>query len=272
MQIVELHYQRQKACNYAKVLKRVRELLEGDEVDLHNVQASTLRDSALFIHRSHPIQYTSGALPAQTAVLDAKEKPQAKDYTKELQQSWACPEAKDLLQKSKATRMITEMMARLLPAPDRVRLFHGVLQAMVEVTKPIALVCKHSQQVVAAEAYLAACGDEPFQRPGSINVRLFNIEGTAGDMIMDTRGLDELGLPDLQCHFHDLDPNDVSRVLFNTASYLFQQGPVIESGHTVQGTTTRSKWRCQLEPALIEPKRDLLDLNPGPRYAAGKRG
>jgi hypothetical protein len=162
-------------------------------------------------------------------------------------------------------------MARLLPPADRVRLFHGVLQAMVEVTRPIALVCKHSQQVVAGDDYLAARDRPPIQRPGSVNVRLFKIENKLGDMLMDTRGLDELGLPDLQCHFHGLDPNDVSHVLFNTAYYLFEKGPVIEAGHTVQGVSPRSKWRCQFEPAIIEPTRDLIDLNPGRRFAAGKR-
>jgi hypothetical protein len=98
MQIVELHYPHQKACNYSKVLGRARELLEGDEIALTNIKK--LRNSALFVHKSHPIQYRQGALPAQTAVLGATKKPQTKDYTYELQQSWACRGAAELLQKS----------------------------------------------------------------------------------------------------------------------------------------------------------------------------
>ena len=70
---------------------------------------------------------------------------------------------------------------------------------------------------------------------------------------MDTRGLSEIGLQDLQCHFRNLDPNNVSRVLFNTAVYLFDNGPVIESGNTVAGVEEGSKWECQFENALVAP-------------------
>jgi len=61
-------------------------------------------------------------------------------------------------------------------------------------------------------------------------------------------------------------------VLFNTAIYLVEQGPVIESGHTIQGIEPGSKWICQQEDALIGPERTVLDLNPGPPFAAGDRG
>jgi hypothetical protein len=88
---------------------------------------------------------------------------------------------------------------------------------------------------------------------------------------MDTRGLTETGLHDLQYHFRDLDPKEVACVLFNTAVYIFQKGPVIESGQTVAGIEPDSRWRCQFENALLEPKREVLDLNPGKPHAAGKR-
>lgn len=90
-------------------------------------------------------------------------------------------------------------------------------------------------------------------------------------MVMDTRGLQEIGLHDLQCHYRDLDPNDVSRLLYNSAVYIFENGPVIESGNTIEGHTPGSKWICQFENSLIEPNREILDLNPGSPYSAGSR-
>lgn len=163
-------------------------------------------------------------------------------------------------------------MTRLLAPADRLKLFHGVLQAFVEITKPHAIVFTHSQQIIAPDTYLASCNDPPIHRPGSLNVRFFNIENSEGrDMLMDTRGLDEIGLHDLQCHYRDLDPNDVSSVLYNAAVYIAEHGAVIESGHTIAGTTPDSKWQCQFEESLLEPKRELLDLNPGSPYAAGNR-
>jgi hypothetical protein len=63
----------------------------------------------------------------------------------------------------------------------------------------------------------------------------------------------------------------VSRVLYNLAFYLFEKGPVVESGHTVAGIGPDAKWHCQFENSLLEPKRQILDLNPGEPYAAGRR-
>jgi hypothetical protein len=154
---------------------------------------------------------------------------------------------------------------------DRVTLFHGVLRAMIDATAPDALVFKHSQQVVAPADYLAACSEDPIQRPGSLNVRFFNISNSDGDMIMDTRGMEGIGLHDLQCHYRNLDPKAVAGVLFNTAFYIFENGPVIESGQTVEGIQAGSKWRCQFENSVLEPKRQVLDLNPGKPFAAGNR-
>jgi len=164
------------------------------------------------------------------------------------------------------------MMAQSLPPADRVMLFHGLLQAFVELTNPHAIVFKHSQQVVAPETYLVSCDEPPIQRHGAVNVRFFRVSNSdTDDMVMDTRGLDEIGLHDLQCHFRELDPNDVSAVLYNTAFYIVENGPVIESGHTIPGTGPDSKWRCRFENSLLDPQRELLDLNPGPPYAAGHR-
>ncbi len=163
------------------------------------------------------------------------------------------------------------MMTRSLEPQLRVKLFHGVLQAVIEVTKPAALVFKHSQQVVDPASYLAACDQEPLLRPGSLNVRFFNISNSDGDMIMDTRGMEEIGLHDLQCHYRELDPNHVSQILFNTAYYIYENGPVIESGNTIAGIEPDSKWRCQFEESILDPKREILDVNPGAPYAAGNR-
>jgi hypothetical protein len=87
---------------------------------------------------------------------------------------------------------------------------------------------------------------------------------------MDTLGLAALGLPDLQCHFHGLEVNEVAGLLYNTAWYVFENGDVIEDGQTVDGVDGH-RWRCQHEVALVPPEREVLDINPGPRYAAGPR-
>jgi len=268
MQIVELHFRRRPTCDYAAVKARAQEILES-ELDCPDPSAA---DKAfLIVHKNYPVKYTDGQVPAQTAILATDQPPMLEAYQQDIQQSWRCRRAEELLRACKETRLVTEMMARLLSQQDRVSLFHGVLRAMIEVTKPDALVFKHSQQVIEPADYLAACDQDPIMRPGSLNVRFFNISNSDGEMLMDTRGLAEVGLHDLQCHFRGLDPKEVARVLLNTAVYIFEQGPVIESGQTVAGVEPDSKWRCQFENSLLEPKRELLDLNPGKPYAAGGR-
>jgi len=268
MQIVELHFRRRPTCDYAAVKARAAEILESK---LDSPDPSGADKAFLIVHKSYPVKCTDGQVPAQTAILTTDQPSKLEDYQQDIQQSWRCRHAEEVLRACQETRLVTEMMARLLSPHDRVSLFHGVLQAMIEVTNPDALVFKHSQQVIEPADYLAACGNDPILRPGSLNVRFFNISNSDGDMIMDTRGLAEIGLHDLQCHFRELDPKGVARVLFDTAVYIFEKGPVIASGQTVAGIEPRSKWRCQFENSLLEPRREILDLNPGKPYASGKR-
>jgi hypothetical protein len=269
MQIVELHFAAPPALNLRTLHARAEAIL-GESLDSPGQDEA--KQAFVLFHKSHPFAVKDGTLCPQTALWRADQPVNLEALQSLFEQSWRCREAAELLAPSRHTLLVTELMAQQLPPPERLRLFHGVLQAVVEQTQPLALVCRHSQQVVRTADYLDAVGDEPVLRPGTLNVRFFNIAETDGDMLMDTRGMAELDLPDLQCHFRGLDPNGLSRVLFNTAIYLVEQGPVIESGHTIQGIEPGSKWICQQEDALIGPERTVLDLNPGPPYAAGDRG
>jgi hypothetical protein len=268
MQIVELHFSSEPRCDYLAIKSRAEAILD-EEVDAPDARLA--KDAFLIFHKQHPVQLKDAVIAPQTALFRANKPINIGAYADDIQQSWGFPDCSPVLSTSKHTILVTEMMARVLPASDRVHLFHGVLQAVIELTKPIALVFKHSQQVVRPQVYLDSVGDAPILRPGSLNVRFFNISNSSGDMLMDTRGLSEAGLHDLQCHFRDLDPNDVSSLLFNTAVYIFENGPVIESGNTIPGIDEGSKWVCQFENALVAPEREVLDLNPGPRHAAGGR-
>jgi hypothetical protein len=46
---------------------------------------------------------------------------------------------------------------------------------------------------------------------------------------------------------------------------------VIEDGHTVDGVQPGQKWLCRHELAVVGPEREVVDMNPGPPYAAGAR-
>lgn len=265
MQLVELHYARNTILDHAAVQARAQAILDSD------IDASFSDNSLLLFHKAHVVQFSDGSATAQTAILSSSEPTQVEAYAQETQQSWRCPRAQELLRGCNDSRLVAEMMARTLSPQDRIMLFHGVLRAMIESTNPDALVFKHSQQVIEPGEYLAKCDEDPIYRPGSLNVRFFNISNSNGDMLMDTRGLTELGLHDLQCRFRGLDPNGVAGVLFNTSIYIFEKGRVIESGQTVEGVEPGSRWSCEFESSLTEPTREVLDLNPGQPFAAGER-
>src|SRR5574340_1400899 len=131
MQIVELHFRRTPTCDYAAVKARSQEILESD---LDSSDPAPADNVFLIVHKNHPVTYLEGQVPAQTAILATDQPPQLDAYREDIQQSWRCRSAEELLRGCKETRLVTEMMARLLPPQDRVLLFHGVLRAMIEVS------------------------------------------------------------------------------------------------------------------------------------------
>ena len=68
-----------------------------------------------------------------------------------------------------------------------------------------------------------------------MNVRLFRVEGSASDVVMDTLGLQVFGLPDLQCHCHGIELPRLATYLRNAANYVFERGDVIRDGDTIEG-------------------------------------
>lgn len=117
-------------------------------------------------------------------------------------------------------------------------------------------------------------GDDRFIYIG-VNVRFFNILGTE-DMMVDTLGLYAIGLPDIQYHFHGLDPNPLVNHAYSVASYIFENNAPVKSGETIAGigedgnVDAQVKWKCCYERSLFQPERDVMDICPG-EYASGKR-
>ena len=116
-------------------------------------------------------------------------------------------------------------------------------------------------------------GADRFIRFG-VNVRFFNIQGTE-DMLIDTVGMSTLFLPDLQYHFHGMDPNWVVNHAYNAASYILANDNPIKDGETIDGIadgqmSRELQWKCRYEDALIQPPRGVVDIHMG-EYASGKR-
>ncbi|WP_373830971.1 DUF4261 domain-containing protein, partial [Bacteroides heparinolyticus] len=107
----------------------------------------------------------------------------------------------------------------------------------------------------------------------AVNVRFFNIQGTQ-DMLVDTLGMDTLSLPDLQYHFHGINPNKIVDHAYSTALYILKNDNPIHSDDTIdgiiEGTTPSERWKCRYEDSLIQPLREVIDIETG-SHAAGTR-
>lgn len=193
-----------------------------------------------------------------------------------LQQAWDFPAASEAPDRARGAALLTDLMSSPLDPRDRLNVFQRTLDGVLTLLSPVAIHWQASDRLVDPASYSLR---EPKKYPdilaGALNVRLFRVEsetGDTGNIVMDSRGLDSFGLPDVQCHFRGLQPGRVAAHLCNIAAYLFEHGDVVESGHTVDGLDDGQKWVCQPEEALVPPEREVLDINPGTPFAAGDRG
>lgn len=225
-----------------------------------------------FFHLSNRVTYAGGEeMPAQTAIMGSERAPKPEDYRTALQQSWHWPQAEQAVTGCSYALMLTDLMASGLPYKDRLRLFAGVLRALAETAPCEAIYWRASDKLVEPGAFVQAMEEDQLLY-GALNIRLFrerpNEEGRV-EMVMDSVGLAALGVPDVQCHFYDMNPNETAGFLLDIAHYLFNRGDIIADGETI-GRDEQQRWLCEHQYSLLEPRRVVLDLNPGPEYYAGR--
>lgn len=224
-----------------------------------------------FFHLDYMQQYQEGEMPAQTSLMKVESRP-IEEYRTALEQSWHWQEAAQTVSECSHSLLLVDMMASGLNPPVRLQLFTNALKAVLEAAPCDAIYFRQSDKLVEPNAYLAAI-EEGDRLYGAMNVRFYNVErpeGSRAEGLMDTIGLAALGIPDVQCHFYDLDPTEVANNLGNIGYYLFNQGDIIADGETI-GFTEDMRWRCEHQYALASPQRVVIDLDPGEPYYAGRQ-
>lgn len=192
-------------------------------------------------------------------------------------QMWDCQQDRErIMEECRYQVVAMDMMATGLPVLERANLDMDLMEALAELYPSCeAFYFQNCGKLFLAEDVRThqIQGPDRFIHFG-VNVRFFNIQGTE-DMLVDTVGMSTLFLPDLQYHFHGMDPNWVVNHAYNVASYMLLNDNPIQSGETVDGVENGAmsqnvQWKCQYEEALIQPPREVLDLHMGP-YASGGR-
>ncbi|MFG6380016.1 MAG: DUF4261 domain-containing protein [Lachnospiraceae bacterium] len=192
-------------------------------------------------------------------------------------QMWDCRnDSERILSECNYQIIATDMMAATLPAHDRADMLMDYLEALMELFPECEAVYFHNsgKMFLSEQIREHEIPKEDRFIYFAVNARLFNIQGS-DSMIVDTLGMSTLFLPDLQYHFHGMDPNQVVNHAYNMASYIFANDNPIKDGDTIDSIENGEmnmavQWQCHYEDALIQPARQVIDVYMN-EYAAGNR-
>lgn len=280
---IELKYRNKPELNreqlYAKMQTYTGEIGQADAEDTEQPglavwESGESEEQELlhFFHLHYQVQYSDGELPAQTSLMETEHRA-AENYVTAIQQAWHWREAAEVLENCEYTLLLTDLMSAGLEPKDRLELITGALRAVLETAQCDAIYFRESDKLVEPKVYLEMI-EQGAVLYGAMNVRFYNAEGSPSgrnEGLMDSLGLAALGIPDVQCHFYDLEPNELAGQMTGIAYYLFAQGDIIEDGETI-GLTEEMRWRCEHQYALAAPHRVVIDIDPGEGYYAGRQG
>jgi hypothetical protein len=259
--LVELLYEHQTRLDAGLLLAEVNKTLP------HTVLTGEDRQPTLLVHERDSDADNGGAgVPVMSVIMPGDDDDHLTDPARiDLSQTWGFPQARAVLDRCRAALTIGEMFGRVRPPWQRLEVFRASVLAVCRLTRPVAAWWPTATQLMPPPS--------PDGQPlmGLLNVRLFRVEGSASDVVTDTLGLQAFGLPDLQCHCHDMELPRLAACLRTIGLYVFEHGDVIHDGDTIEGMEPGAKWRCRQEAALILPGRLVIDLDPGEEYAAGGR-
>lgn len=224
----------------------------------------------MFVNENHIAKSIAGG-PGSPVLICAAEKIDRQELGVALSQTWDWPAADDVVSTCPYAIIMSDMMGQMLEPRDRLANVQKILAALLKVAPPAAIHWSTSQRIVDPESLASELGKAHFDNImcGAVNVRMYKVAGAEGNIVMDTLGMRSFGLPDLQCHYHSIEPSEVASCLYQLANYIFDKGAVIETGHTIDGADG-ARWQCAYEWSLAEPKREVIDLHPG-NFAAGNR-
>lgn len=229
-----------------------------------------------FSIKKYKAEFKEGSLPPQLLFMDVVDFESSKITELERSQLWEAEEGDKLLDECKYKVVISDMMAATMDYKERCEMLMDYMEAMVNLMTEVEAVWIPSAGKLSTRERIVNYNFDKNQRfiYYCVNARFFNIEGTE-DSIVDTLGMYSMGLPDLQYHFHNLNPNDLVNHAYNAASYIFENNSPIKSGETIDGIVNGRmemsiQWKCNYEMSIIQPEREVMDICPG-ENASGNR-
>ena len=216
------------------------------------------------------------AVPAMLMISDCFDinKPLMDDVA--LSQTWDCPDAEQILDSCKYQVIANDMLTAVLDYKQRAELIVRFVEALMELFPTCrAVIFDNSKKMITRDTIInCTIPEESRFIYYAVNVRFFNIQGKE-DKMVDTIGMSTLFLPDLQYHFHGMDPNYVVNHAYNFLSYIYDSNNPIKPGDSIDGIKDGQismdvQWTTRYEESLIQPVREVIDINMG-EFAAGTR-
>ena len=195
------------------------------------------------------------------------------DFTKS--QMFDCPRNEEILSNCKYRITANDMMTFGLSYKERTEMLMDYMEVLKELFPQLeALYFRYTGKLIGKENLFKNVPKEEKFIYYVLKIRYFNVEDS-DDIVIDTLGMGILEMPDLQCHFHDLDENLIMDYLYNIAMDLYCKGNQLENNDFICGLlndelTDKVKWSCHYENSLVKPSRIVIDIDTG-KYAAGKR-
>lgn len=239
-----------------KIFKEVKKYIA-------NAENPSKAKALMFAFPDFQIELADAKIPAQCLVAIPDEKyPDIEIPNVAFQQNWHWPEANDMAKACKYELIVTDFMTRPLGYKKRLPLFMNFLVAVTKATNPQVIYSVYGQKLIKPNDLIDIWdGDEKQLLYGICNVRLYKLTDI-NELLMDTVGLNSIGLPDLQIKFKGYEANEIANLLWNYAYYIYEQGDVIENGNTLEGIVSGSKWKCERQASLLDNDRIVVNVQP----------
>ncbi len=228
-----------------------------------NVENPSKENALIFSFPDFQVELADAKIPAQCLVAIPDENyPAIEIPDVAFQQNWHWEEANDIAKTCKYELLVTDFMTRTLEYKQRLLLFMNFIVAVTKATNPNVVYSVYGQKLIKPTDLIELWDkDEKPLLYGICNVRLFNLTDI-NELLMDTVGLNSIGLPDFQIKFKGYDANEIAGLLWNYAYYIYEQGDIIKNGNTLEGIMSGTKWKCERQLSLVDHERIVIDVRP----------
>jgi len=238
-------------------------ILEEAKKLFTNIENPSKDKALIFSFPDFQIELADAKFPAQCIVAIPDEKyPDIEIPNVAFQQNWHWQEANETAKKCKYELLVTDLMTRTLEYKQRLALFMNFLVAVTKATNPDVIYSVYGQKLIKPIDLTNNWKKDEMQLLYVIcNVRLYNLTDI-NELLMDTVGLNSIGLPDLQIRFKGYKANEIANLLWTYAYYIYEQGDVIKNGNTLEGLISGSKWKCERQVSLLDNERIVINVQP----------